>query len=222
MKTSKIGLLLLIVLSLGMSAGSACSSNELSPPPVLPSDSRWDKIPTSSKKSPVGKIALGKFTVELESTSLLEVQKIAGVGKIQHRGDAGDSEYWICYTTSYKAKPQRIWFSSGEMGGDDHIIQSFHAKAGLKKTESCPQLPGNLEPVSLDNSLWLGSSWAKVRTLFGKPSAKYGNWWIFSYAEKVYQRHEEQAEQFDLRASLEVEVKDGRVFSLSQSQLTSN
>jgi hypothetical protein len=114
-------------------------------------------LPSTLKSVPVTEVTLGTLPVEFEITSLLDVQKATKIGRIVHRGDAGESEYALCYTIAFGSGQERIWLSSGELGGPEHSIESFYAEAGSNiASNSCPPLPTKLRPVSLSNSLWLG------------------------------------------------------------------
>jgi hypothetical protein len=108
---------------------------------------------------------------------LADIQKDAKVGSIYHRGEAGGSEYWLCYTIR-SPEPTRVWFSSWELGGYYHAIENFYVSMGdaIEVIPSCPELPKRLTPVLLDNSIWLGSDMNMLENSIGRPSAVYDKW----------------------------------------------
>lgn len=217
MKRAAMGRWLCIMLILLVPRSlNAASVTGFNPPPKMPN---MDNLPSTLTSPPTSKVLLGKLVVEFERTTLGEVQKSAGVGSIQHRGDAGDSEDWLCYTTLSREQPERIWISSGELGGSNHTVGSFYAAVSSKATKGsahCPELPAQLRPVSLGNALWLGSSLDQLKELFGEPSTKRGNWWFYSYSGKV------PANGFDQIAILGVRVTNGKIVALFASQATTN
>lgn len=69
-------------------------SADISPPPRFP----LEVAPKATMKAaPVSLIKIGRISVIFDKTTLGEAIKEIGAGKIQHQGDAGESEYWICY-----------------------------------------------------------------------------------------------------------------------------
>lgn len=195
---------------------NATSVDGFVPPPKMPN---IDHLHPTLKSPPISKIIMGKLVLELELTTLNEVKKSASAGVIQHMGDAGGSEYWLCYSTSLRRQPERIWVSSGELGGSEHAVGIFYAEAGSEMTRGsadCPGLPLWLRPVSFGNSLWLGSSPEQLKELFGKPSAKMGNWWFYSYSGKA------PLVGFDQLSILGVGISNGKVVGLFVSQATTN
>ncbi|MEQ1931386.1 MAG: hypothetical protein ABL957_12785 [Parvularculaceae bacterium] len=189
-------------------------------PPVHP---QWDfdKWPRS-QKSPVSKVAFGDFNVELEKTPLEAVRRFAGVGAIQHRGDAHESQYWLCYTSDSSGGPERIWFESGEMGGADRAVLSFQAKAvsrtAPEESADCPILPKSLLPVSLGNRIWLGSSETQLNKFLGEPSARRGDWRYYASERKI----QLDTEDFYELGYLAVKIEEAVIAHLYQSQITSN
>ena len=57
---------------------------------------------------------------------------------MSHRGDAGDSLWWLCYRVD---RGRTAWLLSGELGGEDHAL------TGLAITHEdradCPRLRGS-------------------------------------------------------------------------------
>jgi hypothetical protein len=185
------------------------------PPPELP---RSDKLRAKLHSSPLTKISLGTQDVLLESTTLKDVIRSVGVGTIEHRGDAGDSQYWICYTASAGKKSQRIWIMSGEMGGDQHDVNSFHAEEVESPTKSnlCPELPANLTPMSFGRSIWIGSSMRQITDWLGESSVSTNGWSFYSYSGPS------SLKDFDEATFIAVRYINGRVVSLFASKTTTN
>lgn len=194
---------------------NAAPAEGIIPPPTMPN---MNHIPSKLTAPATSKVLLGKLIVELELTTLGEVQKSAGVGAIQHMGDAGGSEDWLCYTTSLRGQSERIWISSGELGGSEHAVDSFYAVANTNSKESahCPELPARLRPVSLGSPIWLGSSPHQLNALYGEPSMKSSGWWFYSYSGKV------PVNGFDRLAILGAHVINGKIVGLFVSQATTN
>jgi len=106
-------------------------------------------------------------------------------GRIQHKEDAGESSYWLCYSIPTNAGWEQFWLlSHGETGGDDHVIHGVAAKISpyTPPSASCPALPDELRPVKLSNGLWLGSQLEEIRQKLGEPSLQKKLW--FHYASK--------------------------------------
>jgi hypothetical protein len=128
------------------------------------------RMAPASPTVPVTEVTLGTLPVKFEITSLLDVKKATKRGRILHRGDAGESEYALCYTIAIGHAQERIWLSSGELGGSEHSIENFYAAAGSNiASNSCPALPTSLRPVSLSNSLWLGQKGSHIILRNPKP-----------------------------------------------------
>lgn len=207
--------LLCVVMNSAMLAPAM--ADQVPRPPDIASFS--DVTPTLAL-APNTKLLMGKLTIELERTTLDEIRKSIGVGAIGHRGDAADSEYWLCYTLPPRSGSRaRVWLSSGELGGAKHAIGGIHASA-ISKPETavpaCPLLPAQLRPVSLESRLWLGSTSAKLERVLGKPSAKRDGWWLYSYGGKS------AVSEFDRSVVLGAHLKSGRIDQLFAFQTTTD
>jgi hypothetical protein len=173
------------------------------------------------ERKPSAALHMGTLRIQLEQTTLDEVRRAASVGNIAHRGDAGDSVYWLCYTRPGPAPRQRIWImSDGEMGGDRHYVTGISAQAipDGRATADCPALPPHLQPLSLDNHIWLGASEEAASMRIGAPSFRSGPWRSYDFAGKVAGNCPGGS---DLTASLMLRVQHGRVKALSINQTTS-
>lgn len=197
--------------------------------PIAPPDIPFPESTVISTLSspPVTRINLGGLGVELEKTELKEVIKKAGIGTVQRRGNAGDSEYWVCFTLPSTVSAQRLWLASGEMGGQEHSIYLVYAEARSGKYEKsgfCPELPDEMKPISINKSIWLGSTTAELTKAFGRPSRVNGSWWEFSYEGRVsYENRKNKVDHFyDLSDFLVVKVINGKVVTLFASKISSD
>jgi hypothetical protein len=203
----------------GIVLGASSNAYAQTPPPAAPFDAMTWKA--TLKRKPPTTLQMGTLRIQLEQTTLDEVRRTASVGNIAHRGDAGDSVYWLCYTRSGLDPRQRIWIMShGEMGGDRHYVTGIRAQAipGGRATADCPALPTHLQPLSLDNHIWLGASEEEASMRIGAPSFRSGPWWSYDFAGKVAGNCPGGS---DLTASLMLQVQHGHVNSLSINQTTS-
>jgi len=165
---------LLVALTVGV-VGLSMSPSRFSPPPRFP----LDVAPTPTLKSaPSSSLTLGSLVVVLAETTLDEAVRNVGVGSIAHQGDAGESTYWVCYSVAESRQKEGLWLlSSGEMGGPNHVIDAVvSALDPNTSTDTCPELPKKFQPVTLNSGIWLGTTSARIRSKFGKPSLERDSW----------------------------------------------
>jgi hypothetical protein len=87
---------------------------------------------------------LGIFAgFELGKHNLSDVQARFGPAQIRHVGDAGESEYSICY----RHPSGSIRFASGELGGPDHQLLTFRLSKQAPP-QSCATWPSTI-PLTL-------------------------------------------------------------------------
>ncbi|WP_266156907.1 hypothetical protein [Dyella silvatica] len=187
------------------------------PPPVPPlTEISWK---AASREAPSEGFALGSAIVRFEKTTLGEIAAAVSEGVIDHQGDAGESEYWLCY--SRPREGQRIWIvSSGEMGGADHLVTGFVAEQlpAVAGTTDCPALPATTAVVLSGHKGWLGMSTMDVRKHFGVPSHESGAWQAFNYAEKLEGVCDGAGDRTNW---LLIKQADGRVQTIVAGQVTS-
>ncbi|MHC8345001.1 hypothetical protein [Pseudomonas sp. RT6P73] len=200
--------------------GSFCiafSATAAIPPPSGAFDAiQW---PASLKKAPSKSATFGAFVIEFEKTTLAQVMSKASVGTIEHRGDAGDSVYWLCY--SQPNAGARIWIiSNGEMGGDSHAVTGVIAEQfkSARASIDCPALPVKLQPLSLANHLWLGSTDVAIQNMLGMPSHQAGAWRTFDFQGKEQCKCEGG---YDVSNWLRTRSDKGRVNRIDAGQVTS-
>jgi hypothetical protein len=182
-------------------------------PPVLP---QLDKALATLPFPAVDRVVLGTLTIEFERTTLDEILRSAGVGSIMHRGDASDSEYWICFAESSAVL---IWITSSPIAGPRHTVNGFIAEAyGSPKRGSvrCPELPAHLRPASVGNSIWVGSTAKQLRSWLGEPSARKDGWWLYFYSGKG------PIDGFDETAVFGAGIVDAKIVRLLASKVTTN
>jgi hypothetical protein len=152
------------------------------PPPAFPFTEGYTG-PTLPQR-PATQLRLGGLTVRLEQTTLAEVQKALGAGEIEHEGDAGDSETWLCYVIPAASGGQILWLTSGELQGDEMIdgVIAQEAGADLLRASGCPPLPPRFRKLAVDGGVWLGASAEQLRRSLPPPSLLRGNWQEFSYS----------------------------------------
>jgi hypothetical protein len=154
------------------------------PPPARPlTEMSWKAV---SIEAPSEGFALGSVPVRFEKTTLGEIAAAVSEGVMEHRGDAGESEYWLCYSRPHEG--QRIWIvSSGEMGGADHLVTGLVAEQlpAVAGTTDCPALPAKTTLELSGQKGWLGMSTMDVRKRFGVPSHESGAWQVFNFEEKL-------------------------------------
>jgi hypothetical protein len=204
-----------------------CQSDEFVPPPKYPGG---DVIPSGTIKiKPATVLRLGKFSVQLEITTLSDVQEIMKAGLIQHQGDASESLSWLCYTVPLRPESQRVWISSSEMGGGTIVdgVAAEQVSGATINNKYCPLLPKKFRPIKLDHDIWIGINVVVLERILGKPLMIDGEVRIYDYNGKKKGMHKnfddntEMMADYDEISSLVVKVRNGKVISLWASKVTS-
>jgi hypothetical protein len=186
-------------------------------PPRLPFDSvSWKPLSTAK---PASELRLGNFSVIFEDTTLDLVRAAAGSADIQGQGDGGERIYLVCYTLEGAA---RVWIGShGEMGGANHAVTSVigQEQNDVRPTDDCPALPKQLQPISLDNGLWLGATEKEATKVLGPVSHSEGPWRSFDYQGKVPGNC--APDGFDLTNWILYKADSGRIVEIAAGQVTS-
>ncbi|MBS0378222.1 MAG: hypothetical protein JSS29_07040 [Proteobacteria bacterium] len=166
---------------------------------------------------------MGALKIQFERTTLPEVQRAIGLGSIRHRGDAGDSVNWLCYTAVAPGQNSRIWIEAhGEMGGPEEFITGIAVQAIMQDDHSpeCPVLPKHYEPRSFDNGIWLGARSAAVSRAFPAGLIRRGDRAFVGYQGKVVGDSKCDG-GYDLLNSLFLTFKSGVVIAIHAGQVTS-
>jgi hypothetical protein len=181
------------------------------PPPTWVNDS----ISATTAHDPVVPFRMGNLEITLEITSLKEVQSIIRAGKIFNHGDASEAVAWLCYTISTSSPKQRLWLSSGEMGGLTTIdgITALEIPDSVIPSESCPDLPQRFLPLGFNNGLWLGTPEKTFRKDFGEvKKIKGGRSYIYIGKDGEY----------DVIGSMIVRFKNRASVAIYANHVTSN
>ena len=203
------GLLLLLLLS--AIPANDCSAQ--TPPPPL-DEQALERVPPTVVRRLATRFSLGAFVGRFEETPLGAVRKAVGEGTIQHQGDAGGSIYWLCY----RRAQHRLWLSSGELGGPDHVVIEIVEELTEKDTETstdCPIIPEKFAPLVLDGKLHLGMTRSEVVTALG-PSSKS------DAAQMVYSHKGKLANGFDETAWLILRFREEKLVSMRGLKTTTN
>jgi hypothetical protein len=173
---------------------------------------------------------MGRLFVRFERTTLAHVIKEARVGAIGHRGDAGGSEHYLCFTIVAAPTSYRLWLISSEMGGEVHAVTGIFAESytgPASDTESCPPLPSTLQPVALDRGIWIGTSREELRRKPGDPSESQADWLAFNFAGKVrgpyrhYDSGKTEMVDWDVSSNVEIKLRNGLVDAVGAQKVTS-
>jgi hypothetical protein len=200
-----------------LAAAFAISATQAStPPPDAPS-----LHGASTAQPPATHIKLGAIAVVLEETSLREVAQSMGAGKIAHLGDAGESQYWLCYSSDNS----RVWIiSAGEMGGSDHEVTRIVVRHGKSSSnEECPTLEGKLLRLSINDRDWLGKPISEVTKAIGKPSIAHGSMRLYEYVGNSGEVDAQQCPPtgFDVMNWLAFESQNDEVTTIHLGQISS-
>ena len=189
------------------------------PPPHGPS---YDAItwPMSMHMAPAHGVSLGNFRIAFEETTLDAVRVRAG-GTVSHRGDAAESEYWLCYTVVTPHRSERLWIvSNAEMGAGTVTDIDAISLSSPEASDDCPRLPHQLIPVTLDSKLWLGSTATDLARTLGKPSHEARPWQSYDFRTKVEDSGKCEG-GYDRLNDLDVKLRNGVVVAVSAGQVTS-
>lgn len=196
-----------------VSYAAQATSSDFSPPETP------EKIPEGGtlSESPLKTIALGRLIIRLEKTTLKDVLDTIGAGVIHHRGDAGRSTDFLCYSGNSAG---HIWIASGELGGDENFVTTLYANTDteLKSSADCPELPSQFHPMTINDSLWTGSSVSQLKKHLGAPTAEKEDWMFYCYLGKVMVNNVEM----DRLTVLSVRINGGKVVTLVASRATTN
>jgi hypothetical protein len=181
------------------------------PPPTWGDGS----VSATTSHDPVVPLRMGSMEVTLEKTSLKEVQSTIGAGTIYSHGDASEALAWLCYTVSTSNPKQRLWLSSGEMGGLK-IIDGVAAEViptNVNPSADCPELPQRYLPLRFANGIWLGAPEERFQKSFGKvKKVKDARAYIYIGKDGEY----------DVIGSLNIRFKNSASVAIFANHVTSN
>ncbi|WP_441277056.1 hypothetical protein AB7783_05470 [Tardiphaga sp. 172_B4_N1_3] len=189
-----------------------CSA-QTPPPPI--NARAFERVPPTVVTRLATRFSLGSFAGRFEETRLDAVREALGEGTIQHRGDAGDSIYWLCY----RRAQHRLWVvSGGEIGGPDHLVTEIVEELTEKDagaSTDCGIIPEKFSPVIFDGELHLGMSRQEVITALGPPSKSEA-------AQIVYSHEGKLADGFDETAWLILRFRENKLVSMRGGKTTTN
>jgi hypothetical protein len=188
-----------------------CSAQ--TPPPPF-DEHAFERVPPTVVKRLATRFSLGAFAGRFEETPLGAVRKAVGEGTIQHQGDAAGSLHWLCY----RHGQNRLWVTSGELGGSDHRVTEIVEELTGKDTETpadCAIMPEKFAPLVFDGKLHLGMSRQEVVTALGPPSKSEA-------AQMVYSHHGKLADGFDETAWLILRFREEKLVSMRGGKTTTN
>ena len=188
-----------------------CSAQ--TPPPPL-DEHAFEGVPPTVVKRLATRFSLGAFAGRFEETTLGAVRKAVGEGTIQHQGDAGGSIYWLCY----RRAQHRLWLSSGDIGGPDHLVTEIVEELTEKDNETstgCAIISEKFAPLVFDGKLHLGMSREEVITTLGPPSKSEAAQMVYSHKGKL-------ADGFDETAWLILRFREEKLVSMRGGKTTTN
>lgn len=220
-----------LLLVLGGS-GDAYSYGASTPPPAFPYSGNHQ---SNIERPPATHVYLGDFEVVLEETVLSQVKRKFPSGIQQRRGDASNSEVWLCYTARGKVTDERIWLIASEMDGRSNgefavgavAIEAVPDEGAV--LDGCPLLPARYGFISLDGGVAVGMKREVLVSRLGPP-ASYGKS-VLSYfyvGTTKLTGHDAGGETgdrimtFDVTSSVTVQVEHNRVIRLWADKTTSN
>ncbi len=174
-------------------------------------------VPATLEIDPIQEIRIGSFKVGFEKTTLGEILNAVGVGSIQHAGDAGGYQEWLCYSLP----SQQIWLISSEMGGGRLTqVQAILTRSPSQGKAACPEIPARFQSISM-NFGWLGTTQENLFKALGQPSGRKDGRLMYFYAGKKPGLYGGQSVEWDVTSYVEVVIVDNKVSSLYASHVTS-
>ena len=218
-KAMRVGSVVVVLALLGGSTALADDAGLQLPPnwfAGLPSPK------TRTVKDPIfDSMIFGKLKVVFEKSRLADVAAEVKGSRIKHRGDAGESMYWLCYRFKDKDMTGQLYVTAhGEMGGPEHAVGGVVLKDKISDETDCPELPSKLLPVNSDNGLGLGSRYEDFLLHLGKPGTRLGDRALWMVERETHLGG--SPEPWTVLQSVEVEFHDGKAATLSLNQVTSN
>lgn len=183
-----------------------------------PSIDLGDSLPSPTiPKEMIASLRVAGFPITLEETALEDARNRFG-GTIGKRGDAGDSEAWLCLHGNGPNGPWVLWLTSGELDGP--AISGFqwrHLSLNEIPDHRCRFLSGS-SVIELPLPLHPGMTATEARKIAGKPTVVRGETLIFFH---------EQAEvihnlPYTADNIVSVVLRGGRVLAIEVQKTTTN
>jgi hypothetical protein len=138
--------------------------------PLAPPDTPRAAKAAAGKVSRIEPMELGALLIEFGRTRLDDVRKSGG-GTIGVRGEPGNAQRWLCYTS----RPDRqVWLNSSAAVGTVNGV-TLIAHLGVEGEPRCPQLPLGLLPIGPIAGVSIGDKRDYVESLLG---SSHGAEWV--------------------------------------------
>jgi len=127
-------------------------------------------------------IVVGGVRIELEKTTLVQLQKTLGGTIVRSDDPAGEGTFGLCYLARTGDSRTRIWILSDEDMGADHAVDSAWARADLADQAAPPNCIEVKAPtfMKIENAE-IGSSVSDVQAKLGKGRRQKSGWLGYSY-----------------------------------------
>jgi hypothetical protein len=180
----------------------------------------------TSEDSIVRVIFVDQIAIPLDSNATLQnVESMLGETKIRSSG-GHDGYDWICYRVIKAKEVLYLAFGSDYMGGVDRDVMIFslgHSPPSGIARALCTS-PIHADRIGTNNSLSLGMTTDSLIDIMGTPKSHVGNSLTFEYYRAVIVQGRKKFEfgsELDYSATLDVELRSGRIWQMSASYLAS-
>jgi hypothetical protein len=169
---------------------------------------------------------MGRLHVVLESTELKALGTDTNNVLVRHYavpGAASGNFEWLCFTILGDGAAQRIWFTSDdEMGGGTITGIIATVLPASTRPTACPTLQNAMQPVHLDNGMWIGSTSNELTQVFGYAPRNRQGWSSYLYSGSVTLTEHGKGVEFDVVNALEFDVHKGKIRAIRLSQISSS
>jgi hypothetical protein len=213
-------ILVLFVVACAAFAQTASRSSSSGVGRVIWEPPAWDFLDVVPKatvsKEMVATLRVSDFPVSLEKTKMENVKKALG-GTLGGRGDAGDSDQWLCLYGTDSSGPWVLWLESGEIDGG--TVGSFQWQRVGKSAvldRRCRMI-GEAK-VELPIALRLGITEAEVLKGLGRPTVRHGDRLIYVH----YHKESIRGEPYDSENIVAILLRAGLVWAIEVSKSTTS
>ncbi len=153
-----------------------------------------------------------------DKTTLAGVIKTLGSGVIHRIGTPGDADPgWV---VDYTDGRRLVRFASdGDMGGDDHVLEGVDVRP-LTASEKIAGLPSLRPPVTFQFGS-VGMSFSDLETVLGPAVRKRGVAWYVHTGKRPIKVSSGEVLEYDVLATLRVNVVEGKVVAIQLWHVTS-
>jgi hypothetical protein len=167
-------------------------------------------------KEMLATLRVSDLPITLEDTKMEDVRTILG-GTFGGRGDAGESDQWLCLNGADSSGRWVLWLESGEIdGGTVGSFQWQRLDQGAKLDRRC-RLLGDAKVV-LPIALRLATGEAEVLKTLGQPTVRQGDRLIY-----VHEHQESiRGEPFTSFNIVSILLRAERAWAIEVSKTTTN